>query len=364
MHHQPRGRLTDRFSLSVTRRIRAGGTLSLLFGMALVACGCSTATDVGAGPESGSGGALNAQSGAPSVAGTAGDSAVGGGRGGVANNPGASGGVSGTPGGSAGSSTFGVSGGGTGGDVGEPVAGAAGTVGIAGAGSGGASGGAPSIPSHMGAWRITPLGDSITGTTCGPQLLSKALIDHGKTNFKFVGSNLNNQSCNGAANVQTEGHGGYLITDLVGSGMHASELPKWCDSNKSDLVLMQFGTNDVWNDRSPSAILAAYSTVLDDLRAANPNVILLVAQITPLNPSNCSACESRVAALNSQIPAWAASKSTAASPVLVVDLHSAFNAASYTQNSMYTSDGVHPNVAGGQLIADKWYAALVALGVP
>jgi lysophospholipase L1-like esterase len=129
-------------------------------------------------------------------------------------------------------------------------------------------------------------------------------------------------------------------------------------------VLMQFGTNDVWNDRSPSAILAAYSTVLSDLRSANAKVILLVAQITPLNPSGCPACESRVVALNSQIPAWASSNSTAASPIYVVDLHSAFNAASYTSNSTYTADGVHPNVAGAQLIANKWYDALIALGAP
>ena len=194
--------------------------------------------------------------------------------------------------------------------------------------------------------------------------MSKALIDHGKNDFSFVGSNLNNQSCNGAANVQTEGHGGYLVTDLVGSGMHASELPQWCNSNQADLVLMQFGTNDVWNDRSSATILAAYATVLEDLRVANPNVIVLVAQITPLNPAGCSACESRVVALNAQISAWASSKSSAASPVSVVDLHSVFSAADYLPNSTYTADGVHPNLAGAQLIADEWYAALSALGAP
>lgn len=53
-----------------------------------------------------------------------------------------------------------------------------------------------------GAWRITPLGDSITGTTCGPQLLSRELKDKGHSNFSFFGNNLNNQSCNGAPNVQ------------------------------------------------------------------------------------------------------------------------------------------------------------------
>jgi lysophospholipase L1-like esterase len=226
------------------------------------------------------------------------------------------------------------------------------------------SAGSVSLPPHVGAWRITPLGDSITGSTCAPQLLSKALSDHGKTNFTFVGSNLNAQSCNGAGAVRTEGHGGYLVTDLVGTGQHASELPKWCESNQADLVLMQFGTNDVWNDRSPSAILAAYSTVLSELRAAKANVIVLLAQIPPLNPAGCPACESRVVALNSRIPSWASQSSTVGSPVLVVDLHSAFTAASYLPNSAYTADGVHPNLLGAQLIADKWYAALIALGAP
>ncbi|HEY3253885.1 MAG TPA: SGNH/GDSL hydrolase family protein, partial [Polyangiaceae bacterium] len=258
----------------------------------------------------------------------------------------------------------GVNNGNAGGTTASAGAASSGVAGSAGARGGAGGTGAVSLPPHSGSWRITPLGDSITGSTCGPQFLSKALIDHGKTNFSFVGSNLNNQGCNGAPNVQTEGHGGYLVTDLVGSGMHASELPKWCASNKSDIVLMQFGTNDVWNDRSPSAILAAYSTVLTDLRAANPNVIVLVAQITPLNPQDCSACESRVVALNSQIPAWVSSNSTPASPVSVVDLHSIFTAASYLPNSTYTGDGVHPNGAGAQLIADRWYAALSALGAP
>ena len=322
--------------------------------------GCHGPADGIGRAQGGTSAALPAQSGAPAATGGENGAVAGGGSGGVVNSEDAGAGASGTPGAVAGTPSGGGGGelGGAGGAVSAAGNGGAHSAGAAGAG------GSTALPPHTGTWRITPLGDSITGTTCGPQLLSKALLEHGKTNFTFVGSNLNNQSCNGAANVQTEGHGGYLVTDLVGSGMHAAELPKWCDSNKSDLVLMQFGTNDVWNDRAPSLILDAYSTVLADLRAANPNVVVLVAQITPLNPSGCSACESRVVALNSQIPAWAKSKSSATSPVSVVDLHSAFTAASYTQNSTYTADGVHPNLAGAQLIADKWYQALIALGAP
>ena len=225
-------------------------------------------------------------------------------------------------------------------------------------------GGNDSGVTHSGIWRIMPLGDSITGEMCPPQLLSQQLIENDHTDFVFVGSNLNNQSCYGAPNVQTEGHGGYLVTDLVGNGIHAAELPEWCAADKADIVVMQFGTNDVWNSKSTASILAAYSVVLADLRAVNPKVILFIAQITPLNPAGCTNCEAGVVALNAQIPAWASSESTAASPVYVVDVFSAFDPTTYVPNSTDTVDGVHPDPAGSKLDADKWYNALVTQGLP
>jgi lysophospholipase L1-like esterase len=220
------------------------------------------------------------------------------------------------------------------------------------------------VRTHTGVWRVMPLGDSITGEMCPPQLLSQQLIQNGHTNFVFVGSNLNDQNCDGAPDVYTEGHGGYLVTDLLPGGAHASELPTWCSTDNADVVLMQFGTNDVWNSKPVATILEAYTLVLTDLRAVNQHVVLFIAQITPLNPTGCTNCEANVEALNAQIPAWAASATTAASPVYVVDVFSAFTASTYLPNSMYTVDGVHPNPAGSALVADKWYSALIAQGIP
>lgn len=215
-----------------------------------------------------------------------------------------------------------------------------------------------------------PLGDSITGTTCYPQLLSKELIAKGRTKFTFVGTNLNNQSCgSGAPNLQTEGHGGYDVTFLTtnsppqtGHGTLA-ELQTWA-MEKPNVVLMHFATNDVWNGTSSASILSAYGFVVDQFRSQNPNVRFFVAQIIPLNPSGCTACESNVEALNGQIPTWASSKTTAASPIYVVNVWSALPAATYLPNSMYTADGVHPNAAGAQLMADVWYTGITAQGIP
>src|SRR5262249_26304468 len=120
----------------------------------------------------------------------------------------------------------------------------------------------------------------------------------------------------------------------------------------ADIVLMHFGTNDVWNNIAPATILNAYTTILTKLRAVNPNVHVYVAQITPLNPSGCSACTSRVQTLNGMIPGWATTNSTTASPISVVDQFTGFDPATDTK------DGVHSNDSGSNKIAQKWYAVL------
>jgi lysophospholipase L1-like esterase len=169
--------------------------------------------------------------------------------------------------------------------------------------------------------------------------------------------------------VQTEGHGGYLVTYLTtdsppqsGKGK-LSELKIWA-AEKPEVVLMEYGTNDTWSSIATTQIIDAFGFVVDQFRAQNPSVIFFVAQITPLNPSGCTSCEANVEALNAAIPGWAAGKSTTPSPIHVVDIWSSLPAASYTPNSTYTSDGCHPNQAGSQKMADKWFEGLTAKGIP
>lgn len=223
---------------------------------------------------------------------------------------------------------------------------------------------------HTGTWRIMPLGDSITGDTCYPQLLSKELIAKGHTDFTFIGTNLNNQSCGtGAPNVMTEGHGGYDVTYLTTNSPPSTghgtltELQTWA-AEKPDVVLMQYGTNDVWNGYATADILSAYGFVVNQFRSQNPNVIFFVAQILPMHPAGCNACESGVETLNGQIPGWASGKTSAASPIYVVNVWSAVPEATYLPNSTDTADGVHPTPAGAQPVADVWYAGITAQGLP
>jgi lysophospholipase L1-like esterase len=90
------------------------------------------------------------------------------------------------------------------------------------------------------------------------------------------------------------------------------------------------------------------------MRASNPATKILVAQIIPMQPANCTGCAQRVVALNNAIPGWAADKTTAQSPIVVADQWTGFNAATGT------NDGVHPIDSGFQKMASRWYPAVTA----
>lgn len=200
--------------------------------------------------------------------------------------------------------------------------------------------------------RIMPLGDSITGSPgCWRAVLWNQLQDTGYTDIDFVGT-LGPQGCGIPYDGDNEGHGGALVTNVAAQ----NQLPGWLSATDPDVVLMHFGTNDVWSARSTSQILAAYDTLVDQMRAHNPAMRVLVAQIIPMDPSrSCAECADRVVALNAAIPGWAAGKSTSQSPVTVVDQWTGFNVLSDTY------DGVHPNASGDQKLADRWYPALTAV---
>jgi lysophospholipase L1-like esterase len=206
-----------------------------------------------------------------------------------------------------------------------------------------------------------PLGDSITETTCQTQLLWKKLRDAGHTHFDLVGSKKNNQSCGvSGADQDCEGHGGYKTLQLVSGGKATAELEGWASGGKADVVLMHFGTNDVWNGAavSPEPLIDAFGLIVDTFRAVNPNVVFFVAQIIPLDPNDpCASCNANAQALNAAVPGFASSKSSSASPVYVVDQYTGFD------SGADTGDGVHPNLMGSQKMADNWYAALIERGI-
>lgn len=199
--------------------------------------------------------------------------------------------------------------------------------------------------------KIMPLGDSITGSPgCWRALLWKDLTDSGLTDIDFVGTQYP-QGCAFAYDGEHEGHGGALATTVAGT----NELTGWLAATHPDIVLMHFGTNDVWSNRSTQQILDAFTVLVNQMRQDNADMIVLVAQIIPVAPDSCTECPQRTIDLNQALPAWAQGLSTSRSPIVVVDHWSGFN------SSTDTWDGVHPNDAGIRKIADNWYGPLSRL---
>ncbi|MER6711486.1 GDSL-type esterase/lipase family protein [Streptomyces sp. NPDC000877] len=205
--------------------------------------------------------------------------------------------------------------------------------------------------------RIMPLGDSITGSPgCWRAVLWNRLVDSGYKDLDFVGT-LPPQGCGQAHDGDNEGHGGELVTNVADRDL----LPGRLAATRPDIVVMHFGTNDVWSSIAPDRIMAAYTKLVAQMRASNPDMRILVAQLIPMNPSTCAACAQRVTDFNARIPAWARATSTDRSPVTVVDQWTGFSTATDTY------DGVHPNASGDAKIAARWFPALAAVldaGVP
>jgi hypothetical protein len=218
--------------------------------------------------------------------------------------------------------------------------------------------------------KVMPLGDSITAGTdqwasyrC---LLYPALIAAGY-DVDFVGS-VHGQwgvmsakkttppaYCN-MVNLNHEGHSGWAIYHIL-NGVPSSwtgNLQAWVTANPPDVVLAHLGTNNFiyGPPESPApdvdAAIDQLGQVIDTLRAANPRVKILLAQITPSNFSAIT--QTMIPQYNARIPALAASKANRFSPIGVVDQFTGFDV------NADTHDGTHPNPSGEAKMAARWKA--------
>jgi lysophospholipase L1-like esterase len=236
-------------------------------------------------------------------------------------------------------------GGGTGGETATGGSGGGGTVAV--------------FPESVTKPRIMIVGDSISaGPGCYKKYLLKNLTDNGLTNYEFVGE-------------YTDDCGGGVRHSAVGcttSGQFAEEtftvpncnsktypgLATLVNTHNPDLILLQLGVNDVWSGTAPiEPILANYKTLIEQARAHNPRIAVVVAQIHKIITNNCqnTASTSNAERLVMAVPAWAKTVSTAESPVLVADL--------WTNSDAHEADDcVHPNEDGARRMGLNWYNAL------
>lgn len=203
--------------------------------------------------------------------------------------------------------------------------------------------------------KIMPLGDSITNGNNGyvsyRYPLYYRLQADGYTNYTFVGTQ---QTTNDDSLIKTtdyprynidfpkanEGHQGYYALTI------ANQITSWASSTQPDVVLLMAGLNDLIGYASDeNGVITSYKSIIANLRAVNPPIVVLVAKLTPAAWYNVNTLNTLI---GQQIPQL----TTSQSPVMVVDQYTGFDP------STMQVDGVHPNLAGGQFMSDRWAPVL------
>jgi lysophospholipase L1-like esterase len=204
------------------------------------------------------------------------------------------------------------------------------------------------------------VGDSISaGPGCYKKYLLKKLIDNGYSSFELVGEY--EDDCGGGIKhsaVSCSTAEQYTQPSFTIPNCNANVYPglaALAAKHKPDLIMLQLGVNDVWSGRPVATILSSYSKLVEQARAQNPKVVLVVAQIQKIRP-DCSendAITKLAESLVNAVPAWAVKEARPESPVFVADLWTSSDWA-----KTETNDCVHPNDAGAQRMALNWYNAL------
>ncbi|HIH03371.1 MAG TPA: hypothetical protein HA263_05825 [Methanoregulaceae archaeon] len=198
---------------------------------------------------------------------------------------------------------------------------------------------------------VLPLGDSIThgGTGDGGVLyptyrawLYQDLRTLGY-NVDFVGS-LNKPDAPAGSDPDNEGHAAYTSAQVL------AELPAWLEAYPPPQVaLVHLGTNDVLESVPASQTAADLAAIIGVLRARNPSMAILVAQIIP---TSVGSTNTAIEALNREIAGLAA-LSTDQSPVVIVDQYTGFDPDADLQTG-----GAHPATSGEKKMAARWEGAL------
>jgi len=193
--------------------------------------------------------------------------------------------------------------------------------------------------------RVMPLGASIV-SKCWRANLQTSLKAANIHNFDFVGTQTSNCAGPGSIDQNHEGHPGSLATDYAKN----DNVTVWLNAASPDVVILLLGTNDVLLGKKPVAdVLAAYDTILAQIRKKNARMQIVFSTLLPLDPARWpAAAVAGVRELNTAIASYAPSKSTSTSPVYFVDNVAGFNVASDTY------DGEHPNDSGNAKMAAKF----------
>ena len=212
---------------------------------------------------------------------------------------------------------------------------------------------------------ILPVGDSITAgsqssTGGGYRLPLFSLANKNMKSITFVGAN-----ASGPATVDglpfpraNSGYSGYIIDTVAGRQGISQFFPAQIVKYKPNIILLMIGTNDVGAGETDGP--ARLATLMDTMLNADPSLLLVVAQIVPIQKATPDTRNMQIQAFNAPIPGLVKTRADAGKHVKVVDMYGAFTA-NPNYSTAYLANQLHPNDTGYAVMADTWYAAIGSL---
>jgi hypothetical protein len=160
------------------------------------------------------------------------------------------------------------------------------------------------------AWKIMPVGDSITEggkffSNWRYPLLQK-LIAAGYP-VEYVGSRKSESPVGPLPHEGYSGKDAEFLATVIGKNFK---------KNPADIVLIHAGHNHFAEEKPVPGIIAATEKIISDLRAVNPKVIVLLAQVIP---SGKLPKYSYIPELNKELVVLAKSLNKQDQPVIIVD---------------------------------------------
>lgn len=217
---------------------------------------------------------------------------------------------------------------------------------------------------------ILCLGNSITNGTGTYNSYRRALwqmLKRDNYNFDLIGS-WNKHHMGGEVpdpdfDTDHEGHSGWNFADIFHPPSWDSargNINDWLRSYSPDIVLLELGTNDVFQCRSIEDMRKNLEDLVKVLRKKNEHVKIFIAKIPPLGKrwSSEKLCGNdinygqAIQQLNKALVEFCTVNNSKTSPVLVVDQYSGLDPSS----EMY--DDIHPNEAGEKKMAAKWFESI------
>ena len=217
---------------------------------------------------------------------------------------------------------------------------------------------------------ILTLGNSITNGTDKYDSYRRSLwqlLHKGNYNFDFIGSwslhHMGGEVPDPDFDMDHDGHSGWKASDILSQpdwDKQRGNIHEWIENYTPDIVLMELGTNEVFQCIPVKDAMISISSIIDILRKKNPHVKIFVARIPPLGAQwidkklcgNDITYGQAIMNFNKQVSVLVASKNTPGSRVILVDQYSGVN----TATDMY--DDIHPNETGEEKMAEKWYKAI------